>query len=216
MHFEFLVEDQSGKKMLDILVPKIIGPDHTIAIHAYKGLGRIPKNMRDAEDPTRRILLENLPKLLKGYGRTFAGYPSSYRAVVFIICDLDNKCLKEFREQLRAILASCNPLPDAKFCIAVEEVEAWFLGDVKAITDTYANAKIEILSLYVNDSICNTWETLADAVYAGGSEALSAKGWQVVGAQKSKWAEEITPNMDVAANMSPSFNYFCSKLKAFI
>ena len=29
MHFEILVEDQSGKKALDILIPKIIGDDHT-------------------------------------------------------------------------------------------------------------------------------------------------------------------------------------------
>ena len=29
MHFEVLVEDQSGKKILDILIPKIIGNQHT-------------------------------------------------------------------------------------------------------------------------------------------------------------------------------------------
>jgi len=43
MHFEILVEDQSGKKALDILVPKIIGDRHTFKIRAYKGIGRIPK-----------------------------------------------------------------------------------------------------------------------------------------------------------------------------
>ena len=29
MHFEVLVEDQSGKKALDILIPKIIGDQHS-------------------------------------------------------------------------------------------------------------------------------------------------------------------------------------------
>lgn len=29
MHFEILVEDQSGKKALEILAPKIIGNEHT-------------------------------------------------------------------------------------------------------------------------------------------------------------------------------------------
>ena len=29
MHFEILVEDSSGKKALDILMPKILGDQHT-------------------------------------------------------------------------------------------------------------------------------------------------------------------------------------------
>ena len=33
MPFESLVEDQSGKKALDILVPKIIGDDHAFNVH---------------------------------------------------------------------------------------------------------------------------------------------------------------------------------------
>ena len=45
MHFEILVEDLSGKKALDILVPKIIGDDHSFRVHPYKGIGRIPKNL---------------------------------------------------------------------------------------------------------------------------------------------------------------------------
>ena len=34
MHFEILVEDQSGKIALDIFVPKIIGTAHTFRVHA--------------------------------------------------------------------------------------------------------------------------------------------------------------------------------------
>lgn len=30
MHFEILVEDQSGKKALDVLIPKLIGFEHNI------------------------------------------------------------------------------------------------------------------------------------------------------------------------------------------
>lgn len=39
MHFEILVEDLSGKKALDILMPKIIGNQHTFRIIAYRGIG---------------------------------------------------------------------------------------------------------------------------------------------------------------------------------
>lgn len=56
MHFNILVEDQSGKKALDILVSKIIGDAHTFFVYSYKGIGRIPKNMRDAKDAAKRIL----------------------------------------------------------------------------------------------------------------------------------------------------------------
>ncbi|MDR3176930.1 MAG: hypothetical protein LBU06_10435, partial [Desulfovibrio sp.] len=39
----------------------------------------------------RRILLDQLPRLLNGFGRTFAGYGDSYKAVVIVVCDLDDK-----------------------------------------------------------------------------------------------------------------------------
>ena len=212
MHFEILVEDQSGKKALDVLVPKMIGAGHTCRVHAYKGVGRIPKNMNTAVDASKRMLLDNLPRLLKGYGKSWTNYP----AAVFVVCDLDDKCLKTFRQELYAVLGACDPQPETRFCIAVEEGEAWLLGDIPAIKAAYPKAKNGALTKYANDSICGTWECLADAVYKGGSEALSAQGWQAVGAEKSQWAEKITPRMDVANNASPSFVYFRRKLLELI
>lgn len=212
MHFEILVEDLSGKKALDILVPKIIGKDHTFTVHDYKGIGRIPKNLGNTGDSSKRILLDQLPKLLRGYGNTFSNYPENYAAAVILVCDLDDKCLKAFRQELFNILNACNPEPETRFCIAIEEGEAWFLGDIPAIKAAYPQAKDAVLNTYINDSICGTWEKLADAVYRGGSTALSAKGWQVVGAEKSQWAEKITPHMNVENNASPSFGYFCEKM----
>lgn len=216
MHFEILVEDRSGKKMLDILVPKIVGSSNTFKVHSYKGVGRIPRNMKDAGDARRRILLDNLPRLLKGYGKTFSNYPTDCPAVVILVCDLDDKCLKAFREQLFEILNQCHPRPDTRFCIAIEEGEAWFLGDLGAIRQAYPLAKNNVLNAYVNDSICGTWETLADAVYKGGALALSEKGWQAVGAEKSIWAEKISPWMEIMNNASPSFCYFRDTLKKLI
>ena len=213
MHFEILVEDHSGKKALEILVPKIIRDEHTFVVYSYKGIGRIPKNMRDANDASKRILLENLPKLLKGYGRTFAGYPNDYLAAVILVCDLDDKCMKAFREELFGILNNCNPQPKTHFCFAIEEGEAWFLGDLNAVRNAYPKAKNDVLNKYVNDSICGTWEKFADAVYPGGAQALSTKGWQAVGAEKLKWAEEVSPHMDISNNNSLSFCYFRGKMR---
>lgn len=209
MHFEILVEDQSGKAALDILIPKMIGDGHTVKVIAYKGIGRIPKDMKSSTDASKRILLDNLPRLLAGYGRQWQNYP----AAVIVVCDLDDKCLKSFRQELLALLQACNPQPETRFCIAVEEGEAWFLGDRTALKTAYPKAKEAVLNSYTHDAICGTWEKLADAVYPGGSDALKKRGWQAIGAEKSQWAEAISPHMDINNNASPSFNYLLGKLK---
>jgi hypothetical protein len=214
MHLVILVEDESGKAALEILVPKIIGSEHTFEIHAYRGVGRIPRNMKDPKDASKRILLENLPKLLKGHGRRFAGYGERYAAAVIVVCDLDDKCLKQFREELFGLLGACNPRPDTRFCIAVEEGEAWLLGDLAATRRAYPRAKERVLNSYVNDSVCGTWEKLADAVYPGGARMLINKGWRTVGEEKSRWAEKIAPHIDIMNNKSPSFRYLRDKILA--
>ncbi|MDR0337676.1 MAG: hypothetical protein LBI18_11355, partial [Planctomycetaceae bacterium] len=63
---------------------------------------------------------------------------------------------------------------------------------------------------------CGTWECLADAIYDNGSIALASKGWQAVGLEKSRWAEKISPNMNVENNKSPSFNYLRQKLQELL
>ncbi len=213
MHFDILVEDQSGKKMLDILVPKIVADNHTFSIKSYKGIGRIPKNLRTSADPARRALLAQLPRLLQGYGKTYAGYPPTYAATVILVCDLDDKCLSTLHTELLAVLHSCCTPPKTKFCFAIEEGEAWYLGDLRAIRSAYPEAKNSVLGAYINDSICGTWEILAEAIYQEGSQKLSDHGYQKVGAEKSSWAMDITPHMDVDNNRSPSFCHFRDTLR---
>ncbi len=213
MHFEVLVEDRSGKAALDILIPKIVGDRHTFRVIPYRGIGRIPQKLTTHADASKRQLLDQLPRLLRGYGRTFAQYAPNYRAAVILVCDLDNKCLKTFREELHAVLNECHPKPKTRFCIAIEEVEAWLLGDIPAIRAAYPGAVTNLLNRYENDSICGTWERLADVLYNGGSSELKNKGWQAVGREKSLWSKNITPRMDIDNNASPSFRYFQRKLR---
>jgi hypothetical protein len=211
MHFEILVEDQSGKKAMEVLVPKILGDAHTYRIHPYKGLGKIPKNLNRETDPSKRILLNNLPRLLLGYGQTYQNI--DYPICIVVVCDLDKRCHKEFRKELLRILKSCNPRPHAHFCFAIEEGEAWFLGDLPAIKRAYPRMKSRLLENYKNDSVCDTWELLADAIFPGGRRGLSARGWGGIGEVKSLWAENISPHMDVEKNLSPSFCYFRDTLR---
>ncbi len=213
MHFEILVEDLSGKRALDILTPKILDYQHTFRVIDYSGIGRIPKNLRSRTDASKRHLLDQLPKLLQGYGHTFAGYPPNYSVAVIVVCDLDDKCLKTLRQELFAVLCACNPKPETRFCIAIEEGEAWLLGDIPAVKAAYPKAREDVLNRYQNDAICGSWELLADAVSSGGSSTLRKKGGQAVGREKSDWAENIAPHMDVDANASPSFRYFRDKIR---
>ena len=72
MNFEFLIEDISGKAMLKELVPKIIDTTkHSYRIISYKGIGTIPKGLKTSQDASKRALLNQLPKLLSGYGKTY-------------------------------------------------------------------------------------------------------------------------------------------------
>ena len=210
MYFEFLIEDLSGKKLLDILVPKIIRETDSFRCMSYKGIGHIPKNMTASQDPKKRQLLTQLPKLLKGYGNN-----PFYRenATIVVVCDLDNRCLNTFQNELLAVLNTCTQAPRTLFCIAVEEGEAWLLGDIPAIKTAYPTAKDNILSSYINDSICGTWEHLADALLPKGHKELKTKGFQAIGNQKSLWAEKIGPHMHIALNKSPSFRDFRDKLR---
>lgn len=64
----------------------------------------------------------------------------------------------------------------------------------------------------MQDSICGTWEKLADAVFPGGSAALGGEGYPKIGEEKARWAAAIGSQLDVAANASPSFQVFRSGL----
>jgi hypothetical protein len=210
MHIEFLVEDISSKRLLDKILPKLITDSdlHTYKIYPYRGIGDLPKNLTSARDIKRYQLLNDLPRLLRGFGRTFAGYGETYTASIIVICDLDENCLKELRYQLQSMLADCMPAPSTRFCIAIEEMEAWLLGDRNAIELAYPNRKSSVLYCYEQDSICGTWEILADAVYKGGSKVLKAMPYYIIGEQKSKWANEIGKYLNIGGNESPSFQYF--------
>lgn len=207
MHFEILVEDASGKIALEPILEKILGPnkqDHSYRIFPYKGIGRIPKNLRGTIDPQKRILLDRLPKLLRGYGKSLGGIS----AAVIVVVDLDDKDCLVFKREMLDILDACNPQPTTLFRIAIEEGEAWLLGDRDAVKTAYPHAKEKILDAYMQDSICGTWEKLADAVYPGGSQKLIKLGWPHTGQAKCEWAKNIATHLNVESNQSRSFQAF--------
>jgi hypothetical protein len=202
MHFEILVEDRSGHALLEILLPELLGTQgdpHTWHIHGYKGIGRIPPDLASAGDPANRILLDQLPRILRGYSKT-----PGIDAVV-VVMDTDTKDCREFLDELLELAKECNMSDRTLFRLAIEEMEAWYLGDRNAILEAYPRAKKAVLDTYVQDSVCGTWELLADAVYPGGSTEIKQVGWPLPGQVKRQWAEEIGLFMNVDGNATPSF-----------
>lgn len=213
MHIEILVEDASGKKLLEAVLPKLLGEQgnsHSWRVHPYKGIGRIPTNLSSGGDPARRILLEQLPRLLRGYGKT-----PGVDAVV-VVLDSDRRNCVDFLSELKALHAGCDPAPNAMFRLAIEEVEAWYLGDRQALQAAYPRAKADALNRYVQDSVCDTWELLADAVHPGGSAAIKKAGWPLPGQIKCEWAEKIGPLLEPDRNLSPSFGKLRDGLRRFV
>jgi len=211
MHFEVLVEDQSGAIVVEALLQKIFGSatlSPTYRIHSYKGIGRLPRNLRGQTDPQKRILLDRLPKILRGYGRSL-----QINDAVLVVVDLDNRDCVQLKRELVSILEQCHPKPNALFRIAIEEIEAWFLGDLVAVKKAYPHATSSILNTYVQDSISGTWEKLADAIEPGGSTKLKASGYPLIGEVKSEWAKKISPILDLNHNASKSFQVFCDGVR---
>lgn len=213
MHFEILVEDRSGSIMLENIIAKIsvsLPLDLTYRIHAYSGLGKLPKNLTKDNNPQKRALLSKLPMLLRGYGRS-----SDDNSAVVIVMDCDKNDCKILKNELNQVLHACTIPPKTAFCIAIEEMEAWLLGDRKALLAAYPYAKTSILDGYLQDSICNTWELMADAITKEMSRGLKKKGYPEIGIRKCEWAERISPNMNIQNNISPSFQHFVNKIIEF-
>jgi hypothetical protein len=205
MHFVFLTEDQSSAKSLEILLPRLTH-GNTFDVHSYRG-GHKDITKLAKQEPQKRIFFDRLPELIRGFGKTFNAYGAGYKAALIVICDLDDRDKDTFLSELKNILNSCPYKPDTYFCLSIEEYEAWYLGDLKAIERAYPLANKKILRRYKNDSICGTWELLADAVYKGGCQALKKLGRRHIGIEKSNWAAHISPHMNIKINKSPSFQY---------
>ena len=202
MHIEVLTEDSSSQRLLEHLMPKLIGPSgdpHSWRVHHYRGVGRIPSGLSVSSDPSKRILLDQLPRLLRGYVRT-----PGYDAVVVVV-DADTRDCRTFLAELRSVASSCSAAHIVLFRLAIEETEAWYIGDRNALRMAYPMARTRALEHYVQDSVCGTWELLAEAIHPGGLRAVRKVGWPLPGQIKHDWAERIGPLLDPDTNQSPSF-----------
>ncbi len=92
----------------------------------------------------------------------------------------------------------------------IEELEAWFFGDVPALCQAYVGVKPSLAQ--------NAKYRDPDAIKGGTWEALQrelqSKGHFKTGLDKVKAAREIAALMDPSANRSPSFQAFYAGLQS--
>ena len=217
MRIEFLVEDSSGKKLLDEIMKKYIQEMPLFPIEysilSYKGIGGLVKGA-DGRNVKAQQLLNDLPKRMKAIQAKYWGVPA---VSIVIVLDNDTRDTIRFQEDLEKLAKREEILIDHVFCIAVEEMEAWLLGDRNALRAAYANVADRISSKYSSykqDSICGTWECLADMLTKGGIAKFRKKNptaFDVVRC-KSEWAEKIGHEMELRKNVSPSFQKFLYEL----
>lgn len=212
MFFQFLIEDQSGEKLIRALMDKIVegNPETNYDCKSFKGIGGFKHRGSPMEIKTGK-LLDDLGLYLSAFDRALQGMP----AAIVIVLDNDNRDTAEFTELLEQVARRNKIEIDHVFCLAIEEMEAWLLGDEAAILAAYPEASLRHLRTYVQNSICSTWEVLADVVYPGGYKRMQKDccAYGQIGKIKSEWAERIGKHMEMQRNQSPSFRRFVSELE---
>ena len=220
VYIEFLIEDKSGEIILEEIMKKYISsiPNNyhiDYKIHGFKGIGRIPKLEKVSLVKTKR-LLNDLPMYLKGMDASLNKMP--YKKAVFVIIDADDNNCVNLKQNLVNMYEKLDIKTEVFFCIAIEEIEAWLLGDKEALLKAYPSAKKNILQRYIQDSICDTWEILADVVYRGGVNKLKkdANSYYEIGKFKCECAKNIAKELNINKNLSESFKYFIKKLNFLV
>ena len=191
-HLEFLVEEPSMEAFLRGLLPNVI-PNAPFQIHVFQG---------------KPDLLSNLEKRLRGYARWL---PQNYRLFVMVDRDRDN-ChdLKQRLEEIatRAGLRTRTNSADASWQlvnrVVIEELEAWYFGDWKAVRKVYPKMSETIpqQANYRNSDAINggTWEAF--------ERVMRQRGYFQGGLRKIEAARMIAPHIDPARSRSHSFKVF--------
>ena len=214
MYFQFLIEDPSGQILVERVMEKIkaVHPGMEYSCKSFHGIGGFTRRNTVKETKDGK-LLNDLATYLAGFDRSLGAM--GREAAVFVVIDNDDRDTGSFRNELERVAKSRKVRIDYVFCIAVEEMEAWLLGDENAVVRAYPQAKTNVLRGYVQDDICGTWELLADAIYRGGSAKLKKDGqsYRSIGTVKCEWAGNIGEFLDIHKNRSPSFQYFVGEIE---
>lgn len=200
MRVIFLLEEPSAEALLRDFLPKLLPVGTESEFVVFQG---------------KKDLLTNLRARLNAYRRWI---PADWRIVVLVDKDREDcRVLKRRLEQAAksaGFATKTQPNADGRFVvlnrIAVEELEAWFFGDVPALVSAYPRvlATLGIRSAYRDpDAIAGgTWEAL--------ERELQRAGYYGGGLPKIEVARAMAAHMEPNRNTSASFQEFRAGLAA--
>jgi len=201
VHIEFLLEEASAGVVLNEIVPKIVGEGITFEFRDFGG---------------KHNLLQKLPNRLRGYSNLLKAQKD---LKIVILIDEDRQDCKKLKQQLEEIAKDSGlstPSTSDKFQllnrIAVEELEAWFFGDIEALRTAFPKISP---NLNKNRSYRNPDE-IKGGTYEALERVLSIAGYYSKGFMpKTEVARKIAPNMNPDINTSKSFQVFRDGLRTF-
>ncbi len=202
MHIEFLVEEASLTITLEHILKKILSKSITFKIHDFRG---------------KYQLLKKLPYRLQGYKQWI---PDDWKIVILIDEDREDclglkKKLENIAQQVGFITKTSQKQgQDFQVLnrIIIEELEAWFFGDINALCQAYPKISPNLgnkKAYREPDKIQGgTWEAL--------ERVLKQAGYNQGGLEKYKAASNIAPYLNPQANKSQSFQVFYQGLLTMI
>lgn len=192
-----LVEGLSEQALLEPWAKRLL-KGHHLKAHPHRGKGKLDASR---EDPKKTGLLDQLPAKLRAFGKTLDS--SSERVLVLI--DADDDDIVGMKAALDDLLATIDPSPVVVFRFAVEELEAFYLADQKALRTAFPDHNRDLVRDYKPDSICGTWELFGKVIDDGGGNKVA-------------WAQEMARVLTTRPeeSRSPSFKELCSGLKSLV
>jgi hypothetical protein len=104
------------------------------------------------------------------------------------------------------------PADATLFRIVIEELEAWFLGDVPALHAAYPKVPPSLGS----QTKFRDPENVSGGAWEGLEHVLQKHGYHRKGLQKVRAATDIAPHMDIENNRSKSFQVFRDGLRRLV
>lgn len=188
-HVEVLVEEPSMEAALRELLPKILTG---VTFHIYPFQGKAD-------------LLQRLPDRFRGYANWL---PKNWRVIVIV--DRDDDDCRKLKQQLEQMATEAGLVTKTRAGnkpytvinrLAIEELEAWYLGDWDAVKAAYPRVSVKIpqqAKYREPDAIAGgTWEAF--------ERILKKAGYFKTGLRKIEAARTVASFMDPTRNRSRSF-----------
>lgn len=190
---EILVEEPSAEAALADLLPKIV-PGFEYEVVSFHG---------------KENLLRRLPVRLGDYARYWA--MTGLRVVILLDRD-DDDCVELKARIVEMAAAAGLPAGATLVRIVIEELEAWFLGDVPALHAAYPRVPASL----GGQAKFRDPESVPGGAWEGLEHLLRKHGYHAKGLAKVRAARDIAPHMDVENNRSASFQAFRDGLRRLV